>query len=137
MPRLSVWALRLALLYLALGFTFGAVLLINKGLGLWPWAWGLLVPHMEFLLLGWTVQLAFGMAYWMLPRYPGGGRGAASLAVAALALLNLGVLLVAFTPLLKLPAIAVLVGRVLQALAAALFGYYVWGRVRPTYPGDR
>ena len=34
MPRLSVWFIRLSLIYLALGFTFGGLLLLNKGLPL-------------------------------------------------------------------------------------------------------
>lgn len=31
MPRLTVWFLRSALIYLMLGFTFGMLILVNKG----------------------------------------------------------------------------------------------------------
>ena len=34
MPRLSAWLIRAALVYLAVGFTFGAGMLVNEGLGL-------------------------------------------------------------------------------------------------------
>ena len=49
MPRLSRLAIRAALLYLLLGFTFGGLMLLNKGIPLAPWAWRLLPAHVEFL----------------------------------------------------------------------------------------
>lgn len=129
MPRLSVWALRAALLYLLSGFTLGALLLANKGQPFWPQVWGLLPPHIEFLLVGWMVQLALGVAFWILPRYSGGSRGNENLARASLLLLNLGVLLAAgfggVVPLL------LLAGRLCEALAGLLFALHAWGRVRP------
>ena len=59
MPRLSVWALRGALLSLLTGFTLGALMLANKGQPFWPQAWSLLPAHIEFLLVGWMAQLVF------------------------------------------------------------------------------
>ena len=42
-----------------------------------PALWRLLPAHIELLLLGWTLNLALGMAYWILPRYKTGApRGA-------------------------------------------------------------
>jgi len=63
MPRLSRWAIRAALLHLGLGFTLGAMILINKGLGVWPAVWRWLPAHIEFLLMGWTLQLVIGMGF--------------------------------------------------------------------------
>ena len=60
MPRLSIWFIRSALIYLALGFTFGALLLANKGFPIIPEIWRLLPAHIELLLVGWTLQLAMG-----------------------------------------------------------------------------
>ena len=59
MPRLSVLFVRTALLYLAMGFTLGALLLMGKGIPAWqPGVWRLLPAHYECLLLGWTLQFA-------------------------------------------------------------------------------
>lgn len=63
MPRLSVWFVRSSLVYLFLGFTLGGRMLANKGVLFGDWVWGLLEAHMEFLLLGWMVQLAMGVAF--------------------------------------------------------------------------
>ena len=49
MPRLSRWFIRCALIYLALGFTFGALMLFNKGVPFYPALWRLLPTHVEFL----------------------------------------------------------------------------------------
>ena len=46
MPRLSVWFIRSALLYLLLGFTLGGLMLWNKGLPIHPVLWRLLPAHM-------------------------------------------------------------------------------------------
>lgn len=123
MPRLSTIAVRAALLYLLLGFTFGGLLLANKGIPISGWIWYLLPAHIEFLLVGWTAQLMLGVAFWILPRFSSGSRGNEGLARWSLALLNLGVLLVA--------AQATLPGRVLEGLAALLFAAHAWRRVRP------
>ncbi|HLV45033.1 MAG TPA: hypothetical protein VKY39_08745, partial [Aggregatilineales bacterium] len=63
MPRLSVWMVRASLLYLGLGFTFGALMLANKGVPLHPRLWALLPLHAEMLLVGWAIQLAMGVAF--------------------------------------------------------------------------
>jgi hypothetical protein len=133
MPRISAWAVRASLLYLLAGFSFGGLMLANKGQPFWPEAWWLLPPHIEFLIVGWAAQLALGVAFWILPRFPGGSRGNETLAATSLLLLNLGVLLVAFQadspPLL-------LAGRLIEALSGLLFAMHAWKRVKPLYlPG--
>ena len=90
MPRLSVWFIRLALAYLATGFTFGALLLANKGLAFAPLLWRLRPTHIELLLVGWMVQLAMGVAFWILPRFQA-SRGDVRPAWPGLALINLGI----------------------------------------------
>lgn len=126
MPRLSAWAVRAALLHLLVGFSLGALLLWNKGLPFGGWVWALLPGHIELLMVGWIAQLILGVAFWILPRYPGGSRGDARLAWAALVLLNAGVLLVA----VGLAAW----GRGLEFAAAGLFALHAWGRVRKLAP---
>lgn len=132
MPRLSQWFIRLALLYLLLGFTFGALMLGNKGVPLNPALWRLLPAHIEFLLIGWVLQLGLGVAFWMLPRFwEGAPRGNESGARVALVLLNLGVWLVALGTVLSAPAAVAFVGRLTEAGAAVAFGLHIWPRITP------
>jgi hypothetical protein len=129
-PRLSVWCVRAALAYLGLGFTFGALILFHKGVPLHPQLWRLLPAHFEFLVVGWTMNLALGVAYWILPRFVHGApRGNPLIAWAAAGLLNAGVLAASAAVVPGL-ASAPIVGRVLQLLAAVLFAVHLWPRVR-------
>ena len=130
MPRLSRWFIRASLVYLALGFTFGGLMLFNKGVPLSVWLWKLLPPHIEFLLLGWTVQLAMGVAFWILPRF-GASRGNEKTAWAAFVLLNAGVWIAGTGQLLGAPSGVSLVGRAAEAGAAVAFAIHAWPRVKP------
>jgi hypothetical protein len=131
-PRLSRWCIRASLLYLAAGLTLGALLLVHKGIPLHPVLWRLLPPHIEFLLLGWTLQLAMGVAYWILPRLQRGPeRGNEALAWWAFGLLNGGVCLVGVGWMLGVPGWVPLLGRVVEAAAAIVFAAHAWPRVKP------
>lgn len=133
MPRLSVWMARAALLYLAAGFTLGGLLMFHKGLPLTPWLWALLPAHIEFLLFGWTVQLVMGVAFWILPRFGRAPRrGNVGLAWLACGLLNLGVWLVGFSPLLGSTGWLYFWGRAAEFGAALAFAAHAWPRVRPS-----
>ena len=130
MPRLSIWMVRTALTYLLLGFTIGALLLAHKGIGLHPLLWRLLPLHIEFLLIGWTLQLAMGVAYWILPRFLN-ERRRVELAWLAYLLLNLGIGCMVLG--VSLPALVTLtvMGRSLEAGAAVAFAFHAWQRVKP------
>lgn len=130
MPRLSVWMVRASLLYFGLGFTFGALMLANKGVPLSPALWGLLPIHIEFVLAGWTVQLAMGVAYWILPRF-GGERRREKLAWLAFGLLNAGVLAAGLGSWFAGLAVVVTLGRLAELLAAGAFALHAWPRVKP------
>lgn len=131
MPRLSVWFVRCSLAYLLLGFTLGGLMLANKGIPFTAWAWSLLGPHMEFLLLGWMVQLAMGVAFWILPRFSSGApRGNEVPIYSAFVVLNLGIWIVALQSYLGLPWVAP-TGRVLEAIAVVLFMFGSWRRIKP------
>lgn len=130
MPRLSVWMVRTALLYFGTGFTLGALLLWNKGAPLGGWPWRLLPLHIETLLIGWTVQLAMGVAFWILPRFRG-QRPRAWLGWLAFGLLNAGVLAVAAGAWFGGLQALVPAGRVLELAAVAAFGLHAWPRVKP------
>jgi heme/copper-type cytochrome/quinol oxidase subunit 1 len=132
MPRLSVWAIRLSLAYLGLGFTFGGLMLWNKGLPLHPALWSLLPAHIEFLLFGWTVQLILGMAFWILPRFNRPPRrGREDLAWLAVILLNVGVFFAGFGPLAQgVGGILGFAGRAAEVGAALVFAAHAWPRVK-------
>ena len=131
MPTLTRWGVRAALLYLVAGFTFGQLLLANKGVPFQPALWRLLPAHVEFLFVGWTVQLALVVAHWIIPRFRGGEFGRERLAQASFILLNCGVLLAGLGPLLGAPPWVRLGGRLLEAAAVLAFGIYIWPRIRP------
>jgi hypothetical protein len=130
MPRLSCWFIRAALLYLALGITFGSLILFHKGIPFYPFIWRFLPLHVEFLLFGWTVQLVMGVAFWIFPRF-WRSRGDERPAWLAFALLNLGVWLAGAGPLLAAPPWLILIGRLAEAGAAAAFVWHAWPRVKP------
>ncbi len=138
MPRLGVWFVRAALLHFATGFTFGALLLWNKALPLGPsvsaWTWRLLPAHMELLLVGWTVQLALGVSFWILPRWRS-ERGDVRPAWAAFFLLNAGVLIIVVGAFLPTPAWGTAAGRALELAAAGAFAVHAWPRVKPWVEG--
>ena len=130
MPRLSIWMVRTALSYLLLGFTFGALLLAHKGIGLHPMLWRLLPLHIEFLLIGWTLQLAMGVAYWILPRFLS-KRGREGLAWVAYLLLNSGLCCIVLSVVIPTWGGVAAVGRGLEALAAIAFALHAWPRIKP------
>ena len=133
MPRLSCWFIRASLIYLAVGFTFGALILLNKGIPLAPMLWRLLPAHIEFLLLGWMGQLAVGVAFWILPRFST-ERGRPVAAYLTFFLLNIGVLLTSIGSALLAPTLLLVLGRFAEVGSAVALAIHAWPRVKP--PGD-
>lgn len=133
---MSRLAIRLALLWLAAGAGLGAWML-----ALAPHRAGELLLarplHAEGLLVGWLVQLAIGVGYWILPRRPGRPpqRGRAAGAWSAVVLLNLGVLSAGAAPWSPSPAGWTFAGRALEALAVAAFAWHALPRVRAASAG--
>lgn len=131
MPRLTALAVRSALLHLAVGASLGALILWDKGAPLSPGLRRLLPAHRELLLIGWMVQLAMAVAYWILPRSSGGeARPRAWMAWLAASALNLGVTLSAWSTPFGWPPTAVAAGRALELGAAILFVGHAWPRVK-------
>lgn len=136
MPRISQLMIRAALVWMALGYTFGGLVLFTKGVPLLPWLWALRGAHIHMLLVGWAVQLACGVAFWMLPRLDAHGDRGDERPVRASALaLNAGVLLAgvqsAASGLAEFVRWLPLAVGLLYLLAAALFVRHAWPRVRP------
>lgn len=131
MPRLSVWMVRAALLHLGTGFTVGGLLLFNKGEPFDTGIWALLQVHVDLLIFGWIMQLAMGVAYWILPRFAQPPKyGRTWLAALAFGLINAGTLISAGGQWAG-SAGWTLVGRAAILLAGLCFAVYVFPRVKP------
>lgn len=129
MPALSVWAIRCALLYLGIGFTLGGFMLGVRAGAISAALMRIRPLHVELVLIGWMVQLAFGVGYWILPRTKSGSRRE-PLAWASLLLLNLGVLTTGIGGILAAERGVLVVGRVAELLAALAFALHAWPRAR-------
>jgi hypothetical protein len=133
MPILSAFFIRTALIYLALGFSLGSLMLLNKALALAPTFWGMLPAHIEFLFVGWTIQLILGVVYWILPRFSEGpARGKVELAWFSYILLNAGLWMYQLSPLFHEITWLPLVSRLVETSAAVAFVMHAWPRVKPT-----
>lgn len=131
MPRLSNWFIRSSLAYLVLGFTFGGLLLFNKGFPLYPPLWSLLPSHIEFVLFGWTLQLVMGMAFWILPRFAKPPiRGNENLAWGAFFLINAGIWSLVLASFRPGAAWFTLFGRAAEAFGILAFVIHAWPRVK-------
>lgn len=138
MPRVSVFMIRTALIYLALGALIGGMLLADKGLHLWPSFWMWRAGHVHLMLLGWTVQFACGVAIWILPRLDAAGtRGAMWIAWLCYGALNGAVLLATlsapFAGMVGRERVAWMtpVAAFLLVVGIAAFIGHVWRRIRP------
>ncbi len=137
MPKLSVWLIRAALLHLGAGFSFGALVLFQKGYPEIPWAWTLLLPHTEVLVFGWTLQFIMGVAFYALPRFavPGPGKyGAVRLGWWSLVLINTGVIVTAAGYVAN-AQLVIAAGRLGALAAIVLFVILMWPRVKPFADG--
>jgi hypothetical protein len=130
-PFLSVLLVRTALCWLAAGAAMGALLLASKALPLPGEVFRLFHVHSEAVLVGWMVQFAMGVAWWILPKFPRlPERGPAAPVWAAWLLLNAGVLLAGVGRSLGAPDGVVMAGRSAELLAAAAFAAAAWPRIK-------
>jgi hypothetical protein len=140
MDRLSALMLRASFLWLLLGVVLGGLMLVDRAApGEWRrWA---SPTHGHILFVGWFVQFALGVAFWLLPRrhtperplgYP------ERLAFAAVAALNLGLALrvvgepaerAGYTAAWTLSMLTI--SALLQVGAVAVFVGLLWPRVGP------
>lgn len=131
MPLLSRWMVRLSLFYLALGATFGALMLVNKGVPLEARLWLLLHAHVELMFFGWMTQFAMAIAFWILPRFATQTpRGNERLIWLAFGLLNSGIFLSSVSSWIAVKYLAP-AGKGLQLFAWLVFLWGVWRRIYP------
>jgi hypothetical protein len=134
---------RLSLLWLLAGFIVGGLMLVDRDI---PGDWRLWAQptHGHMLFVGWFLQFALGIAYWLLPRKRSPERPVGynlRLAQLAVAALNIGLLCrVIAEPLERtghtgngtLTLLAV--SAVLQVGAAVVFVTQIWPRVAARPP---
>ncbi|MTI87850.1 MAG: cbb3-type cytochrome c oxidase subunit I [Balneolaceae bacterium] len=121
---------KLSLAYLLMGASMGVMLLLNKAFNFYAPLWAVLPVHIEFMLIGWVVQLTLGVAYWILPRYFGKqGRGNPILAYAMIGVLNTGIIVVSLSQLDVLPSAGSWMGRCLEMGGVILFVFLHWKRI--------
>jgi len=115
-----MWTVRAALLWLLGASALGALILARGALG-HPELAGYILVHAEMMLVGWMMQLALGVAHWILPRGRGrDGRGRGWPIIVVVIALNVGVIaVIGGYPL---------VGRILEA--AAVVGFAIQGAPR-------
>jgi heme/copper-type cytochrome/quinol oxidase subunit 1 len=122
---------RAALLHLGLGFLFAGLLLFNKGMPIEGTLWRLLFIHVDMLIFGWIMQLAMGVAAWIVPRFSVEPRyGRVRLAWLAFVLLNAGVLVSAGAYWTGSAALN-LVGHLGLLLAGVSFAIFIFPRIKP------
>lgn len=141
--RFSVWMVRTSLVHLLAGLGLGGVLLANLGLGAPLRLPPLGAAHAHLLFVGWLLQFALGIAYWLLPRRRSADNPLAyseSLAFLAYALLNVGLIgRVIGEPMLASGIETVgwllALSAALQTVAGAIFVAQLWRRARGRPPG--
>lgn len=132
MPLLSVVLIRTSLIYLLTGFSLGTLLLWQKASLMPLEVWRFLPVHLELLTYGWIVQLVFGVAYWILPRFNTSPvRGNQWFVWITFFSLNSGILLMGLNGFLPNPDLWALVGRGFELLAVLSFGLNIWSRIKP------
>ncbi|MFT4040796.1 MAG: hypothetical protein QM692_21625 [Thermomicrobiales bacterium] len=134
---------RASLCWLAAGAVVGGLMLLDGAL---PGAWVVwLTPgHAHMLVVGWFLQFALGVAYWLLPRKrtPTQPLGYDErLGAAAMLALNAGLLLrVVAEPITRMgrgnaaTSVALGVVALLQVGAILIFVMQLWPRVGPRLP---
>jgi hypothetical protein len=92
----------------------------------------MLPMHIEFVLSGWTLQLAMGIAFWILPRFSHGPRyGNQTFGWLTFGFLNIGILCAGLGQWLNAPPVVFLFGRLLELAACLFFVLHAWPRVKP------
>lgn len=121
--------IRLALVHLGVGATAGVLLLAARVAPAAAGTWSLRPAHADLLLTGWLLQLACGVAYWILPRIRG-ERPRAPAAHAGAALLNAGVAAAAVGVAAGAGGAVLPWARAGEAAGLALVAASLWPRVR-------
>jgi hypothetical protein len=141
MPLLTRWYIKSALTYLMAALLLALVLVLPVDLP--PFIRYMNPAYFHLFLVGWVTQMIFGVIYWMFPIITRAQpRGNEQLGWASYILLNAGLLLrVIGEPLTGTNPEAefgwlLAVSALLQWLAAVIFVFLAWPRVKEKYRGE-
>ncbi|ABX03941.1 MAG TPA: hypothetical protein DEF47_10095 [Herpetosiphon sp.] len=131
MPKFSQISIRAALLYLVIGGSVGGILLVSKAFGVWPWIWYWRTAHIHAMLVGWLLNLIFGVAFWILPRLDANGwRGSPWLVWSASGLLHIALAVLIWASIWPWSA-AIFIASGLECAAAIAMAWHCWPRLQP------
>jgi heme/copper-type cytochrome/quinol oxidase subunit 1 len=142
MPALTRWYIKSAFAYLAAALLLALVLALPE-VNLPTYIQAMNPAFFHLFLVGWVTQMIFGVVYWMFPIITRARpRGNEKLGWTSYFLLNAGLLLrVVGEPLVSTqPQLGfgwlLAVSALLQWLAAVLFVYLSWPRIKDKYRGE-
>ena len=142
MPRLTRWYIKSAFFYLAIALLLSLILALPNAISIPPFVRAMNPAYFHLFLVGWVTQMIFGVIYWMFPIITRANpRGNKRIGWVSYVLLNVGLLLrVIAEPLMATQPGSgfgwmLAVSAFLQWLAALLFVYLAWPRVKEKYRG--
>ena len=125
--------IRMSLIYMIIGMILGAGMFAAKVYPAFAEFWLYQPLHIEFLLIGWTLQLFLGMAYWILPRNPMDPiRGPEWMIWFVLIILNLGIIVFSLSSVYSFGSLDY-IGRIFELLSFIVFVKLMWPRIRPFF----
>ncbi|MCP4361339.1 MAG: hypothetical protein GY796_25295 [Chloroflexi bacterium] len=143
MPALTRWTIKSALIYLTAALLLGIILALPDSVAVPAFVRAMNPVFFHLFLVGWVTQMIFGVIFWMFPIITRAKpRGNETLGWASFLLLNGGLLLrVVSEPLVATRPQAGLgwllaVSALWQWLAAVLFVFLTWPRVKEKYRGE-
>ncbi len=138
MPRPVRFFVRTGLIYFAASLLLGLAITGRSVLGLPGFVGSLFPTYLHLLVVGWVTQLIFGVSLWMFPAAESGDRyGNPRVLWSIWGTLNAGLLMRAVGEPGKLltgsetfMSTVLVLSALLQWIAALLYTYSIWGRVR-------
>ena len=123
--------IRMSLIYMISGMILGSGMFAAKVYPAFAEFWLYIPLHIEFLLIGWMLQLFLGMAYWILPRNPTDPiRGPEWMIWLVLIFFNSGIIVFSLSSVISLGLLSY-TGRILELLSIIIFLKLMWPRIRP------
>lgn len=143
MPPQTRWHIKSAFVYLAIAMLLGTALAMGAVVQIPSWLAYLSPSFFHLIMVGWVTQMIFGVIFWMFPIVTRARpRGNEKISWAVYVFLNIGLVLrVLCEPLNSMNpkgmwGWGLVVSAVLQWLAAVLFVYNAWPRVKERYRGE-
>lgn len=143
MDPISVRMVRAALIWLSIGFLLGAAMLSDASIP-GDWRFWFAPTHGHILFVGWFLQFAIGIAYWLLPRQRTDARPFGyneRIALSSFIVLNAGLILrVLAEPaprvgyLTDLSDPVLVVSALAHVAAIGIIVSQLWGRIIPRPP---